>query len=48
MTNIRALRGGRDFITLMDYTTDEIKYLLSLSRDLKSRYHQGGSGIATY
>lgn len=42
MTNIRALRGGRDFITLMDYTTDEIKYLLSLSRDLKSRYHQGG------
>ncbi|WP_054854762.1 ornithine carbamoyltransferase [Vulcanisaeta sp. JCM 16161] len=25
----------------MDYTTDEIKYLLSLSRDLKSRYYQG-------
>lgn len=41
MTNIKSLRGGRDFITLMDYTTDEIKYLLSLSRDLKSRYYQG-------
>ncbi|WP_446751870.1 ornithine carbamoyltransferase [Vulcanisaeta sp. JCM 16161] len=40
MTNVKALRG-RDFITLMDYTTDEIKYLLSLSRDLKSRYYQG-------
>ncbi|MGC9152885.1 MAG: ornithine carbamoyltransferase [Vulcanisaeta sp.] len=40
MTNIRALRG-RDFITLMDYTTDEVKYLLNLSRDLKSRYYQG-------
>ncbi len=25
----------------MDYTTDEIKYLLGLSRDLKSRYYQG-------
>ncbi len=41
MTNIKSLRGGRDFITLMDYTTDEIKYLLGLSRDLKSRYYQG-------
>ncbi|ADN51392.1 ornithine carbamoyltransferase [Vulcanisaeta distributa] len=40
MTNIKSLRG-RDFITLMDYTTDEIKYLLGLSRDLKSRYYQG-------
>ncbi len=40
VTNIRALRG-RDFITLMDYTTDEVKYLLNLSRDLKSRYYQG-------
>lgn len=40
MTNVKSLRG-RDFITLMDYTTDEIKYLLSLSRDLKSRYYQG-------
>ncbi|GAB6946312.1 ornithine carbamoyltransferase [Vulcanisaeta sp. JCM 16161] len=40
VTNVKALRG-RDFITLMDYTTDEIKYLLSLSRDLKSRYYQG-------
>ncbi|MCG2880939.1 MAG: ornithine carbamoyltransferase [Vulcanisaeta sp.] len=40
MTNVKALRG-RDFITLMDYTTDEIKYLLELSRDLKSRYYQG-------
>ncbi len=40
MTNIRSIRG-RDYITLMDYTTDEIKYLLSLSRDLKSRYYQG-------
>ncbi|ADY00640.1 ornithine carbamoyltransferase [Vulcanisaeta moutnovskia 768-28] len=40
MTNVRALKG-RDYITLMDYTTDEIKYLLNLSRDLKSRYYQG-------
>ncbi|GAB6944540.1 ornithine carbamoyltransferase [Vulcanisaeta sp. JCM 14467] len=40
MTNVKSLRG-RDFITLMDYTTDEIKYLLGLSRDLKSRYYQG-------
>ncbi|BDR93532.1 ornithine carbamoyltransferase [Vulcanisaeta souniana] len=40
MTNIRAIRG-RDFITLMDYTTEEIKYLLNLARDLKSRYYQG-------
>jgi len=40
VTNVRALKG-RDYITLMDYTTDEIKYLLNLSRDLKSRYYQG-------
>jgi len=40
MTNVKALRG-RDFITLMDYTTEEVKYLLGLSRDLKSRYYQG-------
>ncbi|MFB6469846.1 MAG: ornithine carbamoyltransferase [Vulcanisaeta sp. AZ3] len=40
MTNTKALKG-RDFITLMDYTADEIKYLLTLSRDLKSRYYQG-------
>ncbi|WP_069807997.1 ornithine carbamoyltransferase [Vulcanisaeta thermophila] len=40
MVNPKSLRG-RDFITLMDYTTEEIKYLLALSRDLKSRYYQG-------
>jgi len=38
MTNVKALRG-RDFITLMDYTTEEVKYLLGLSRDFKSRYY---------
>ena len=28
---------GRSFLTLMDFTTDEIRYLLDLSHDLKSK-----------
>jgi len=40
MVNVKGLRG-RDFVSLIDYTPDEVKYLLALSRDLKSRYYQG-------
>ena len=34
---------GRSFLTLMDFTTDEIRYLLDLSHDLKSKKRLGNS-----
>ena len=30
---------GRSFLTLMDFTPDEIRYLLNLSHDLKTKIH---------
>lgn len=35
---------GRNFITLKDFTPDEIKYLLNLSRDLKNKKRAGIRG----
>jgi len=35
---------GRHFITLKDFTTEEIKYLLDLSRDLKAKKRAGIRG----
>ncbi len=35
---------GRDFLTLKDFTTDEIKYLLDLSKDLKDKKRAGVKG----
>ncbi|BEP27875.1 ornithine carbamoyltransferase [Helicovermis profundi] len=35
---------GRHFITLKDFTTDEIKYLLNLAKDLKSKKRAGIRG----
>lgn len=32
---------GRSFLTLMDFTTEEIRYLLDLSRDLKAKKRAG-------
>ncbi|MEG1929954.1 MAG: ornithine carbamoyltransferase [Anaerovorax sp.] len=32
---------GRSFLTLMDFTPDEIRYLLDLAHDLKSKKRQG-------
>jgi ornithine carbamoyltransferase len=32
---------NRDFLTLMDYTPDEIRFLLELSKKLKLKKHQG-------
>ena len=32
---------GRSFLTLMDFTTTEIRYLLDLSRDLKAKKRAG-------
>ena len=32
---------GRNFLTLLDYTTLEIRYLLDLAKDLKNKKHNG-------
>ena len=32
---------GRDFLTLKDFTPEEIAYLLDLSAELKEKKHQG-------
>ena len=32
---------GRNFLTLLDYTPEEIRYLLDLSKDLKDKKHRG-------
>ena len=32
---------GRNFLTLLDYTPEEIRYLLDLARDLKEKKHKG-------
>ena len=32
---------GRNFLTLLDYTPEEIRYLLDLSKDLKDKKHKG-------
>lgn len=32
---------GRNFLTLLDYTPEEIRYLLDLSHDLKKKKHEG-------
>lgn len=37
---------GRHFLTLKDFTTEEIHYLLNLSRDLKSKKREGIRGKA--
>ena len=33
--------SGRDFLKLLDFSTEEIKYLLDLSRDFKEKKHTG-------
>lgn len=35
---------GRSLLTLMDFTPEEIRYLLDLAHDLKSKKRSGGSG----
>ena len=37
---------GRSFLTLMDFTPEEIRYLLDLSKDLKSKKRAGIKGEA--
>ena len=32
---------GRNFLTLLDYTPDEIRYLLDLAKDFKEKKHNG-------
>ena len=32
---------NKDFLTLLDYTPEEIRYLLDLSKDLKDKKHKG-------
>lgn len=32
---------GRNFLTLLDYTSEEIRYLLDLAHDLKRKKHEG-------
>ena len=32
---------GRNFLTLLDYTPEEIRYLLNLAKDLKEKKHKG-------
>lgn len=32
---------GRNFLTLLDYTPEEIRYLLDLAKDLKKKKHEG-------
>ena len=35
---------GRNFLTLKDYTPEEIEYLIDLSMDLKAKKKQGITG----
>lgn len=35
---------GRNFLTLKDFTAEEIQYLLDLSADLKDKKKKGHSG----
>ena len=35
---------GRSFLTLKDFTTEEIRYMLDLSRDLKNKKRAGIKG----
>lgn len=39
---------GRSFLTLKDFTTEEIRYLLDLSRDLKAKKRAGIKGSALF
>jgi ornithine carbamoyltransferase len=39
---------GRSFLTLKDYTTEEIRYLLDLSADLKAKKRSGVKGNLLY
>lgn len=39
--NERINLKGRNFLTLLDYTPEEIRYLLDLSKDLKEKKHKG-------
>ena len=39
--NNRIDLRGRNFLTLLDYTPEEIRYLLDLSKDLKEKKHKG-------
>ena len=32
---------GRSFLTLMDFSPEEIRYLLDLSKDLKAKKREG-------
>ena len=32
---------NRDFLTLLDYTPEEIRYLLDLAKDFKEKKHNG-------
>ena len=32
---------NKDFLTLLDYSPEEIRYLLDLSKDLKEKKHKG-------
>lgn len=42
MTNdIKEALKGRDFLTLLDYSTDQITYLLELAKDLKAKQKAG-------
>ena len=35
---------GRSFLTLMDFTPEEIRYMLDLARDLKAKKRSGHPG----
>ena len=39
--NNRIDLRGRNFLTLLDYTPEEIRYLLDLSKELKEKKHKG-------
>ncbi len=39
---------GRSFLTLKDFSTEEIRYLLDLSRDLKSKKRAGIKGMSLF
>lgn len=41
MNNISEEFKGRDFLTLLDYSTDQIIYLLQLAKDLKAKQKSG-------
>ena len=34
---------GRNFLTLLDYSPEEIRYLLDLAKDFKEKKHNGVS-----